>query len=106
MASSCGIPRRLNSLDETPRKIDRKGEIVLRIDEERLLVPDAIEIDLRADRQPHLAKSIEIDGTFQSGPHVRRRQTAPDDIGEVRRDVIERLSTDQRLMCSRQQRET
>ena len=37
--------------------------------------------------------------------HVPRRDPAPHDIGEVRRDVIERFRVDERLVRRRQQRE-
>ena len=42
----------------------------------------------------------------ESLAHVARRQAAPDHVGEVRRDVIERLRPNQRFVRRRQQRET
>jgi len=43
--------------------------------------------------------------TIEPFAHVLRRQPAPDDIGEVRRDVVERLRLDQRLVRRGEQRE-
>ena len=87
------------------REIDRKRQVVARVDEQRLPIAQAIEIPARADRLPQRAQRVELDVAVEPLAHVLGRQSAPHDVGEVRRDVIERLGADQRLVRRRQQRE-
>ena len=68
-------------------------------------VAQPLEIPARADRLPERAQQIELDVAVEPFAHVPRRQAAPDDVGEIRRDVIERLRLDQRFVRRRQQRE-
>ena len=42
---------------------------------------------------------------FEALAHVRGRQALPDDVGEVRRDVVERRRADERLVRRRQHRQ-
>ena len=85
------MPRSRNSRDQILGQIDRERQIVSRVDEQRLAIAQPLEIPARADRLPQRAQQIELDVAVEPFAHVPRRQAAPHDVGEVRRDVIERL---------------
>ena len=84
----------------------RERQIVARVDEQDALVRARVrdtatgEIGIQIRRS-----SIEIDVSVEALAHVRRREPLPDDVGEVRRDVIERRRLSERLVRGGQHRE-
>jgi hypothetical protein len=71
-------------VNEPPGEIDREGQVVLRVNEQRALVAHPIEVDDRADRPPQAAQLFEVDVTVQSFADVARRESEPDDVGKLR----------------------
>ena len=90
-------------LHERFRQSQRKGQVVLRVHEERPLVAETFQVGLRADRRPDAAQRVHADVAVEALAHVACRQTLPDDIGEVRRDVVEGRRADTWLVRGRQQ---
>lgn len=92
---------------EHARQVHGKRQIVPGVDEERTdgAGAGAVQVRPRADRPPQLAQPIHIHVPVEPLPHVPGGQAAPDDIGKPRRDVIERLRPDTRLVGRRQHRQ-
>ncbi len=87
------------------RQIHRECQIVSRVNEQRLSIAKAIEIQAGADRLPQCAQQVELDVAVEPLAHVTRREPAPDDIGEMRRDMVQRFDLDQRFVRRGEQRE-
>ena len=85
------MPQLAERAHQILRQIDRERQVVPRVDQQRLAIAQPLEIPARADRLPQRAQQIELDVAVEPLAHVRGRQAAPDDVGEIRRDVIERL---------------
>src|SRR5437016_6742132 len=76
--------------DHLARKLGKKSQIVVSVNDQRLLaIPrELVEIDHRADREPELAQAFEVDGGFDPLANVASGLTVPDYVGKVGGRVI------------------
>jgi hypothetical protein len=86
------------------REIDRERQIVPSVDKQRPPIAETLEVPSGTDWLPERAQQVELDMAVQSFTHVTCRQPAPDDVGEVWRNVVERLGPNERLVRGRQER--
>ena len=63
-----------------------------------------VEVGKRADRVPQVAELFKVDVTIESLSHMTSGKTAPDDIGERWRHMVESLGADERLVGCGQHR--
>src|SRR5580704_9678652 len=87
---------------EILREIDGERQIVARVDEQCLPVAYPIEVPARADGFPEGPERRELDVPLEAVAHVTRREAVPDDVREVRRDVVERLRSHEWLVRRRE----
>src|SRR5688500_3015351 len=83
---------------ELTGEVHGECQIVLRIHQQRFASSCALEIGPGADRPPQLTQEFELHMAVQRRSDMRRRETVPDDIGKKRRNVIQRLRADERLV--------
>src|SRR5690348_11451803 len=81
----------LELLHHVPGKFRQEGQIVIRINDERLYGMARIlsAVRHRADAAPQVTQAFEIDFCFQSLTDVARGLSVPDYVGEISRGVIE-----------------
>src|ERR1022692_829511 len=90
------------------REFRQEGQIVLRINDERLPRPagELIEVCYGTDGEPGLPQRLQSDLRFHPLPDVPRRLSMPHDISDVSGSVIERRDPNTRIMRSRNERIT
>ena len=66
-------------------------------------MPHPMEVRKRAEGAPQIAELLKVDVLVESLSHMAGRKPQPDDIGEPRGHVVERLCADERLVGRGQQ---
>ncbi len=92
-------------VDEHLREPHGERQIVPRVHEQGSRAAHPLDVRKRRDWKPEAPELFELDVAVQTMADVCRRQPFPDDVGEVRGDVIQRRGPDERLVCCRQHRE-
>src|SRR5215472_9390033 len=92
--------------DHFAGKFWQKREVVIGVNDQRLLseTRELVEVDHRADGQPDLAQLVQIDLLFDSLPYVAGRLSVPNNVGEIRRGVIEGRHLNARIVRARDER--